>query len=52
MLQSKHLGKYNKILRKGSIIITGSIFRTKKPNLGDKIKFEVEDNSHVSTQIT
>ena len=48
----KHLGKYNKILRKGSIIITGSIFRTKKPNLGDKIKFEVENNSHVSTQIT
>ncbi len=47
----KHLGKFNKKIDKGSIIITGSVIKTKKPKSGDKIKFEIENLSNVITEI-
>lgn len=47
----KHLGKFNKTIDKGSIIITGSVLKTKKPKSGDKIKFEIENLSNVITEI-
>ena len=47
----KHLGKFNKKIDKGSIIITGSVLKTKKPKSGDQIKFEIENLSNVITEI-
>ena len=47
----KHLGKFNKKIDKGSIIITGSVLKTKKPKPGDQIKFEIENLSNVITEI-
>ena len=47
----KHLSKFNKKIDKGSIIITGSLLKTKKPNSGDHIKFEIENLSNVITEI-
>ena len=47
----KHLCKYNKKIDKGSIIITGSLLKTKKPKSGDVIKFQIENLSSVITEI-
>ena len=47
----RHLGKYNKKIDKGSIIITGSLLKTKKPKSGDVIKFQIENLSSVITEI-
>ena len=47
----KHLSKFNKKINKGSIIITGSLLKTKKPISNDIIKFEIEKYSSVMTEI-
>ena len=46
-----HLCKYNKKIDKGSIIITGSLLKTKKPKSGDVIKFQIENLSSVIAEI-
>ena len=47
----KHLGKFNKKINEGSIIITGSLLKTKKPKSNDHIKFEIENLSSVEAKI-
>ncbi len=47
----RHLCRYNKKIDKGSIIITGSLLKTKKPKSGDVIKFQIENLSSVITEI-
>ena len=46
-----HLGKFNKKIKKGSIIITGSLLKTKKPISHDIIKFEIDKYSSVITEV-
>lgn len=47
-----HFARRGETMRKGEIVITGSVLRTRFPNVGDKFTYRIGDHAAVSLEVT